>query len=148
MRGVRDKDQFTPVGLFIREHCLQSELGLSVQNIDYLIHDYKRNYAQMIEEKSHGAFMPYSQRQTFMFLDEKIRDAATCAVHPFVYWGVFLLQLAGFTTFPGPGMKLNGVPITVEELVQHINFERQHVEGLTARTAAQLTVPFNGGHHG
>jgi len=145
MRGVGNADEFTPLGLFMREHCRSSDIGLSIINIDYMVLDFRNNRLMIIEEKRRGAGLHIGQGLALQFLDDLI--SAGAPLQSVEYWGWYVLQFPEGKHFPGPGMRLNNVPITVEELVAHVNFERMHVPGLTKDTMRQLTMGLttNGG---
>ena len=129
MRHALDPGQFTPVGIFLQEYCRTT--CLSVSNIDYYIEDFTDRTQlkiQLLEEKQNGALMGDSQRLCYRNLHRHLMVA--CPVLHTEYWGVFVLQLARGTTIPGPGMLLNGQPITLEQFVKHINFETKFCEGM------------------
>jgi hypothetical protein len=46
------------------------------------------------------------------------------------YWGFYLLQFPMGCDMPGPNMKLNGLPITSEQLQRHIDFKEKFCEGM------------------
>jgi hypothetical protein len=140
MRGVGNRDEFTPLGLFMREHC--RDVGLTITNIDYMVHDYQRNRVMLIEEKRRGAKLGYGQSKTLQFLDELITRGVRLMRQPVEYWGIYVLQFPEGKHFPGPGMLLNNIPITVEQYVEHVNFNIKHCDGLTPQTMPQLTMSF------
>lgn len=126
MRHVGDSSQFTPFGIWIRENCKGSgrtvEGGLSVTNLDYVLEDFLRKRVMLLEEKQHNGHLGTAQRKTFQILDAALRIASSQLGYS--YWGFYVFKMPG--TMPGVGMTLNDVPVTQEELVAHLNFERKH----------------------
>lgn len=121
LRPVRHPENFTPTGLWIRDH-LSPHMG--VTNLDYVLHRQQgnRHLVQMIEEKRYRARLTPSQERTFRLLDEILKG------YPYVdYWGFHLLQLK--KELPEDGAWLNGQPITVAELIKQGNFERPDTPG-------------------
>ncbi len=117
MRAVINSDQFTPFGLWIRQYVRPD---ISVTNLDYVFEDYRGKQIMLVEEKQHQGTLHKGQRLTFKLLDEILREK--CQEFDYGYWGFFLLVFKARTTMPGPGMTLNGVEITVEDLLLHLNF--------------------------
>ena len=122
MRSVLNQDQFTPFGLWIRQH-LNGSHRLSVTNLDYILEDFKEKKIQLFEEKTNGGVGHKAQLLTFEAIDWCLRRAA--AHRDYDYWGFFILQFPKGVTMPGPGMTLNDHPVTCEELVRHMNFEQR-----------------------
>lgn len=120
MRQISHPRAFTPFGTFMHQYCDPSETGLIVNNVDYIIHNYIKRRIMIFEEKMFGERVRYAQSETLKQMDAMLRAGATPAqMH---YEGIFVLTLPEGCTYPGPGMKLNGILITVEQLVEHINF--------------------------
>ena len=130
MRHVGDASQLTPFGHFIREYCKGSGRrtgeGLSVTNLDFVIEDYINRRLMLLEEKQHNGSLHNAQCKTFRVLDAALR--AACEQMGYAYWGFYVLRMPG--TMPGPGMTLNESPITSEQLVSHLNFEKRHCHPL------------------
>lgn len=118
MRRANDKSQFTPLGLWIQEYVPQA---FSVTNLDYVIEAYNQERFMLVEEKQNGSRLHTAQRMTFAVLDEYL--AERCRDGEYEYWGFYEVRLAEDTTFVGPGMKLNGIDITVEQLQRHLSFQ-------------------------
>ena len=123
MRSVIHRDSFTPFGLFLRQHCRDSQLGLCVTNIDYVLEEFRSKKLQIIEEKSNGGSVGSGQGKTFEVIHQALRVAAPRIGYE--YWGIFVLRFPRGIDIPGPGMMLNDRPITVEQLVDHCNFKQQ-----------------------
>lgn len=122
MRQVNDESQFTPFGLWIREYVNKK---FSVTNLDYVIEDYRGKNVMMVEEKQNGGKLHTAQCLTFEVLDKALADNAP--IQGYTYWGFYVVQMPRGHTFIGPGVKLNGKSVTVEQLQRHLNFEKQIV---------------------
>lgn len=127
MRSIGDRDQFTPVGIWLREYLRQSHDGLSITNLDYVLEDFKRKRVMLLEEKQSNGTLHKAQTLTFRVLDGAMRVGAAKAGYD--YWGFFVLRLPANATMPGPGMTLNGSVITSEQLRAHLNFDEKFCEG-------------------
>lgn len=123
MRRVNSPDQITPFGHWLREYGLPSKM-LSVTNLDYVLEHHKKREIMLIEEKQSGGVVHTAQGLTFDVLDTLLRAGAPAI--DYRYHGMFVLRFPPGCTMPGPGMTLNGVPITTEQLRAHISFERCH----------------------
>lgn len=119
---VNDESQFTPFGLWIRQYVNRR---FSVTNLDYVIEDYRGKNIMLVEEKQSGGKLHTAQGLTFEVLDKLLYDSA--AAKGYTYWGFYVVQMPPNCTFIGPGVKLNSVEITVEQLQRHLNFEEQVV---------------------
>lgn len=128
MRQVGDATQITPFGHWIRQYCRGSDRspggGLSVTNLDYVFEDYMNKRLMLVEEKQNNGSFGNAQRLTFQVLD-KAMTAACSRLIGYEYWGFYIVTMVG--TMPGPGMRLNGTPITAEQLVAHLNFQKRFV---------------------
>lgn len=124
MRRANDHSQFTPFGLWIQEYIRCSNDGMSVTNLDYVLEDFRQRKVLLLEEKQNNSDLKQAQSMTFKELDRFIAWAAE--QHGYDYWGFYELKIPG--TFIGPGIQLNGVKITVEQLQKHLNFERRVVD--------------------
>jgi hypothetical protein len=126
VRNVGAESQFTPFGMWVRQYCKDSgrhtDGGLSVTNLDFVVEDYLKRRLMLIEEKQNGGGLGTAQAKTFQVLDSALGMA--CRELGYEYWGFFVLKMPG--TMPGPGMTLNGAPVTGEQLRDHINFEKRH----------------------
>jgi hypothetical protein len=123
MRRASDKNAFTPFGLWLQEYVNDK---FSISNLDFVIEDYTNKRIQLIEEKQNRGRLHNAQLLTFAVLDRML--LCQCAEHGYDYWGFFLLQFPHGATMPGPGMTLNGISITCEQLQDHLNFEKQCCE--------------------
>lgn len=131
MRSVMSEDQFTPFGLWIRQYLKKSNEGLSITNLDYVLEDFKQKKIMLLEEKQNSGHLGIAQGKTFYVVDLCLRKIATNLNYD--YWGFYLLQFGYGKTMPGPGMKLNEKLITVEELVDHLNFHKKICEGINLK---------------
>ena len=126
LRSVGNKDLFTPFGIWVREYCRPSDTGLSVTNVDFFFEDFRNKRSLFLEEKQSGGILHYAQRLSFAVMDAAM-------AHPnsgYDHWGFFVLTMPYGRTMPGPGMMLNDAPITCEQLIQHLNFEKKFCTGL------------------
>jgi hypothetical protein len=124
MRSVINQAQFTPFGLWLRQYVRSSRDGISITNLDYVIEDFRQRKIMLIEEKQNGGGLHNAQLLTFMAINDCLTEAAPAKGYE--YWGFYVLQFPSGNDMPGPGMKLNGQPITCEQLARHLNFERKH----------------------
>lgn len=122
MRRANDKSQFTPLGLWIQEYLPQT---FSVTNLDYVIEAYNQDKFMLVEEKQNGSKLHTAQRMTFAVLDEYL--AKRSENNGYEYWGFYEVRLPEDATFVGPGMKLNGTEVTVEQLQRHLSFQERIV---------------------
>jgi hypothetical protein len=117
MRQANDESLFTPFGLWVKEYLPQH---FSVTDLDFVIEDYKRERLMIVEEKQNGGgFNSKGQKKTFALLDERLYRWSQRSSYD--YWGFYLLSIP--KTFIGPGCKLNGEKVTVEQLQSHLSFE-------------------------
>lgn len=138
MRQINNPRRFTPLGIFMHEYCDPSETGLLIMNVDYLIHNYKTRQIMILEEKVGNEQVSYAQNAQLTQMDEVYRCGASPA--RVNYWGIFILRLPQSCTHVGPGIRLNGVPITVEQLVRHINFIEPAAPPINAIIFGQQTL--------
>lgn len=54
---------------WIRKNCKDSSCGMIVQDIDFIIRNYKTGEMIMVEEKKRKGKMSYSQEKTYRLLD-------------------------------------------------------------------------------
>jgi len=124
MRGVGDPDQITPLGHWIRQYGL--EKGCSVTNLDYIVEDYDRKKVLLIEEKQRAGKLHPAQKLTMSLVDHCMRQNMKALGYD--YWGFFLVVLPEHATLVGPGLTINGVVSTVEDLRALIRFDRMCVK--------------------
>ncbi len=122
MRSVISKDQFTPFGLWLRQYCRDSRTGLAVTNLDYIVEDFKAKKIMLIEEKQNNGELHYGQQMTFKVLDQILTHHAS--EHGYSYEGFFVVRFPKGCDMPGPGMTINGVVVTTEQLAEHLNFKK------------------------
>lgn len=118
MRRANNESQFTPLGLWIQEYLPKT---FSVTNLDYVIEAYKQEQFMLVEEKQNGSQLHTAQRMTFAVLDEHLYKR--CQNTDYDYWGFYEVRLPENATFVGPGVKLNGSEVTVEQLQRHLSFQ-------------------------
>jgi hypothetical protein len=128
MRSVLNSEQFTPFGLWIRQYLRKSGNGLSVTNLDYVFEDFHNKKIMLVEEKQSGGDLHKAQRFTFRAVDQCLRQAAPQSGYE--YWGFYIVQLPSGCDMVGPGVRLNGMEVTVEQLVKHLNFETKICDGM------------------
>lgn len=129
MRQVGDVSQITPFGHWLRQYCRSSHRGsagggLAVTNLDYVLEDFQHKRLMLLEEKQNSGELHTAQRLTLEVLDRALWLA--CLEIGYQYCGFYVLRMTG--TMPGPGMLLNDKPITAEQLVAHLNFQRRHTD--------------------
>ena len=124
----------TSVSRFIRQYAKASEGGLCVTNLDFVIEDFKQRKLMLLEEKTRNGTLGFGQRKTFQLLDGFLKSSASSVGYD--YWGFYLLTLPAGCDMPGPGMLLNGEPVTVEQFTQHISFQRRFCDGWFDRERA------------
>jgi len=115
------ENKFTPFSKWIRTHCKDPKYGLVVTNLDYVFNDYKQKKVMLIEEKQYGGCLHYGQKEVIRLLNSVLEK--TSSALGYEYWGFYLLQFNG--DGPETGMKLNGVAISEDDLIAHLNFERK-----------------------
>lgn len=135
MNPIRNPRKFTPLGIFMHEYCKKSNAGHMVMNYDYLVYDYKLKRVMVLEEKCGDERMGDGQFLSLRMVDDIHRFGSTPAGMD--YWGVFTVRLPAGCTHVGPGVTLNGVSVTVEQLVRHLNFTERIVSGWNPRQSAQ-----------
>lgn len=126
MRSVLQESQFTPFGLWIRQYLRDSRDGLSVTNLDYVFEDFNNKKIMLVEEKQSCGKMHKAQLLTFNVIDYALYMRAE--KFGYDYWGFYLLQFPKDCTMPGPGMRLNDLVVSTEQLVAHLNFEKRFCE--------------------
>jgi len=117
--------------------------GFSCLDIDWVWHRYMnpsdsigQRYIQhimLIEEKSYGAEVGFSQRDTIMLLDQALRHAvgskgitaknARGRKVKLRYWGWNTIQYQGNMTSESEWIKWNNRQITMDELIGLLRFE-------------------------
>lgn len=89
--------------------------GISMQDIDMVIHNYLTNDIVLLEVKSHGALPNESQVLAYQRIDKIMRRGSKETRPPWKYHGVWLLVIEG--TSPDDGrLWLNGVVVTPDQL--------------------------------
>lgn len=141
LRSVLNRDQFTPLGLWIRQHVKHN---ITVSNLDYCFLQIGDSSGKvlLLEEKSNGAAVHEGQKNIFMMLsgllEAKHRERVwfgSWGYRELDFWGFYVLSFPRGIDMPGPGMKLNGVSVTAEQLQSHLSFEERFTRGWYSQTA-------------
>lgn len=128
MRRANNKEQFTPFGIWLQEYCRND---ISITNLDFVVEDFKAKKIMLLEEKQCGGRLHHAQTLTFDVLDYACEVGARH--RGYEYWGFFVLRLLQGASMPGPGMTLNNIPISSEELKNHIDFKQKFCDGMILR---------------
>lgn len=128
--GTRSLD----MSQYIRQHCRPSktgcvhggvELGGFVPiDLDWIVHDYHHKLLQLIEVKTRGGRVGFSQSQTLGLLDIWIRagvHALAGANSGYVYLGLHTLVLQNTTPINSTWRKWDGENVTAEECWRRLN---------------------------
>jgi hypothetical protein len=91
MTKKRNDTHSTEFGLWLREQkALDSSLGFTATNIDYIWMNYKTGHWMIIEEKRYGSGLSHPQKRIF----NTLHNAAKAAAH--VYKGKSFSKYKGF----------------------------------------------------
>lgn len=87
MTRQRNDNHSTEFGLWLRKQSeIDSNLGFTATNIDYVWRNYKTNKWMYLEEKRFGRELTFTQKQTFAMLDNAARnDPHYCGFHTLVF---------------------------------------------------------------
>lgn len=122
MTKKRNDNNSTPFGLWIRDvKELDSKFGYTGNNLDFFWWNYKTKKWMFIEEKSHGATLTISQKQSFPILDKLARADEN-------YKGFYIITLENTTPEDGRCFisqlnDPNRFKITTEVLIKFLRFE-------------------------
>lgn len=79
MTRPANSDNFTPFSTWIRNLGKKyPELGsgtLSIQNLDYIVHNYRDNWIMLIEEKRNNARQSFAQADTHNVVHQMMRNS-------------------------------------------------------------------------
>lgn len=136
MTKKRNDDHSTEFGLWLRNvaldkvtilrvpDLLDSKLGFSSTNVDYVWLNYKTGEWMLIEEKRHGYQIKFPQLRLFAILDKSI------STKPVFYNGMFY-QYKGFhsvvfqNTNPKDGLIwLDGNSVTENQLISFLRLDK------------------------
>jgi len=118
MTRKRNDSHSTEFGLWLRKQKrIDSKLGYSAINLDYIWRNYKTGEWLLIEEKRYMSNLTFPQKQTFKFIDMVAKSNPK-------YKGFFLIQFQN--TNPDDGeIFINGKQSTVEDLFDLLIFKEQ-----------------------
>lgn len=116
MTQQRRDEHSTEFGIWLRQQPeIDSKLGYTATNVDYIWNNYKTGEFMLIEEKRHGAFVKFPQSVLFKILD-------SCCVTNEKYKGLHILVFTN--TNPDDGKTiLDGKIINREELISFLTFK-------------------------
>lgn len=128
--GTRSLD----MSQYIRQHCRPSKTGCGYKGVelggfvpidlDWIVHDYHHKLLQLIEVKTNGGKVGFSQRQTLELLDYFIRlgIVATAGTKDgYTYLGLHTLILQNTTPINSTWRKWDGENVTAEECWRRLN---------------------------
>jgi len=125
-------DQCTPMSLWIRNECKPSCDGLCVTNFDFgmMLRDQLDvpKKLMLLEAKTRYGSLHFGQSKLFELLDYMLTVAAVTDNYYYAkldYWGFYVLKTKGESPYDGLPMTLNDKPITVQELKDHIGFDKK-----------------------
>jgi hypothetical protein len=115
MTSKRRDNHSTEFGLWLREQKeIDSQLGFTATNIDYVWRNYKTGEWMLIEEKRYQTECKGWQQQIFKILDKAAKNDP-------LYHGFFLIQFE--CTNPDDGkIWIDHKPATKEELLKLLQF--------------------------
>lgn len=116
MTTKRKDAHSTEFGLWLREQNeIDSNLGFTATNIDYMWHNYKTGAWMLVEEKRHGAQVKFPQSSMFKILD------FACKSHK-NYRGLHVIVFEN--TSPDDGrVYLDGKEVSKAQLIKFLRFE-------------------------
>lgn len=120
MTRQRNDDHSTEFGLWLRQQPLiDSSLGFSATNLDYIWCKHTSGQWMLLEEKRHMCNVTWSQRQLYQRLHSAIINSSSAGG----YQGVHLIQFE--KTDPTDGrVYVNGNEVTVEDLIRILQFKQ------------------------
>ena len=101
--------------------------NVSNQNLDYVWHDYRRNYLLTIEEKRFGGTATSAQQDTHGVIAQMLANSNGLHVHtargvrPVTYFGHYLVRFQNTTPEDG-NMWINGIESTKTDLLEILAF--------------------------
>lgn len=109
----------TQYGLWLREQKeIDSSLGYTGTNIDFVWRNYKTGQIMLIEEKRYMGELTMAQDGTFCIIDNALKNSILKSV----YYGFHLIRFEN--TNPEDGkIYLNNILISKEDLIKFLKFE-------------------------
>ena len=117
MTQQRRDGNSTEFGIWLRQQKeIDSGIGFSTTNIDYLWFNYKNKKWMLIEEKRHGRLPSFYQVEMYMLIDQvKLIDKS--------YKGFHVLTFENTTPDDG-GIYLDGKFVTTDDLLEFLQFKK------------------------
>lgn len=116
MTQQRRDNHSTEFGLWLREQSqIDSKLGFTATNIDYMWQNYKTGEWMLIEEKRYMAQVKFPQSKMFDILNKSIKDVK--------YKGLHFIVFEKTSPYDGR-VYLDGKEVSVEQLVKFLRFEK------------------------
>lgn len=116
---------------WLRTHCRPSKGrckygGVEVScfvayDLDFILHDYHNRYLMLLEVKTMNGKVSYSQRETLTVLDRVLR-AGSGQLGDLRYFGLHYLRMSGTTPNNSSLITWNGLPITILQCWERLNF--------------------------
>lgn len=103
------------------------------QNLDYVWHNYRRNYLLTIEEKRYRGTSSDAQKDTHRIIEQMLRASdgllvqTMRGIRPARYFGHHVVQFENTTPDDG-GMWINGRASTEDDLLALLSFETSLVD--------------------
>jgi len=116
MTQQRRDSHSTQFGLWLREQAeIDSKLGYTATNIDYLWHNYKTGVWMLIEEKRYMSQVKFPQTKMLEILDKVSQNDVR-------YKGLFIVVFE--KTSPDDGrIWIDGKEVTKQDLVKFLQFD-------------------------
>ncbi len=115
MTQQRRDTHSTEFGIWLRNQSqIDSSLGFTATNIDYMWQNYKTGEWMLIEEKRYMTSVKFPQSKMFEILHRAISDSK--------YKGLHILIFEKTSPYDGK-VYLDGKEVTVEQLVSFLRFE-------------------------
>jgi len=128
MTRPRYDEHSTEFGLWLRVYGPDSKKdGLDIENLDYIMFNYKQGWLACIEEKRHEAKLTWAQEDTLFVVDQLLRYGAETervvktrrGWRQIKYNGLYVVRFEN--TKPEDGwIELNGKQIVREDLIQFL----------------------------
>ena len=117
MTQQRRDNNSTEFGIWTRnQKDIESNLGFSTTNIDYLWMNYKSNYWMLIEEKRHGKMPKFYQVEAYMLVDKASKTDEK-------YKGFHVLVFEKTSPDDG-GIYLDGKLVSTKDLLEFLQFKK------------------------
>jgi hypothetical protein len=117
MTQQRRDNNSTEFGIWLRQQEeIDSRLGFTPTNIDYMWMNYKNNYWMLIEEKRYGKMPKFYQVEAYMLVDKASKTDEK-------YKGFHVLVFEKTSPDDG-GIYLDGKFITTMDLLEFLQFKK------------------------